>query len=186
MSLPDAILTRRSIKRFTDRPVTRDEIGQLINAAVHAPNHKLTQPWRFYVLGPDARRAYGTALGNRKAKKAADEAAAREIVQKTADEHASLPAMLAVAMKLADTAEVREEDFAATFMAIQNLALTAHAMGLGTHIRTGAVLDDPAARAAVGAPEGERVVATIHLGQPAELPPMRPRIEASDVTIWVP
>jgi nitroreductase len=59
-------------------------------------------------------------------------------------------------------------------------------MGLGTHIKTGAVLEDPAARAAVGVPDGERIVATIHLGVPAEQPPPRPRLEAAQVTIWVP
>lgn len=186
MSLQDAILNRRSIKRFTGTEVTRDQIEELIRAAVHAPNHKLTQPWRFYVLGPEARRAYGAALGSRKAKKAADPAAAREIVDKVAEEHRSLPAMLAVAMTLAETPEVREEDFAATFMAIQNLALAAHAMGLGTHIKTGAVMDDPAARAAVGVPDGERIVATVHLGEPADQPPIRPRFEPSQVITWVP
>jgi nitroreductase len=186
MSLHDAILTRRSIKRFTGTEVTREQIEEMIRAAVHAPNHKLTQPWRFYVLGADARRAYGAALGSRKAKKAPDPAAAREIVDKVAEEHRALPAMLAVAMTLADTPEVREEDFAATFMAIQNLSLAAHAMGLGTHIKTGAVMDDPAARQAVGVPENERIVATVHLGEPAELPPVRPRVEPSQVTFWVP
>ena len=186
MSLNDAILNRRSIKRFTSTEVTREQIEELVRAAVHAPNHKLTQPWRFYVLGPEARRAYGVALGNRKAKKAPDAAAAREIVDKAAEEHGALPAMLAVAMTLAESPEVREEDFASTFMAIQNLALAAHASGLGTHIKTGAVLDDPAARAAVGVPEDERIVATVHLGEPAEHPPLRPRVEPSRVITWVP
>jgi nitroreductase len=186
MSLQDAILSRRSIKRFTARPVTQEEVERLVQAAVHAPNHKLTQPWRFYVLGPAARRAYGAALGNRKARKAVDANAAREIVEKTADEHVALPGMLAVAMTLADNPEVREEDFAATFMAIQNLALAAHLMGLGTHIKTGAVLEDPAARAAVGVADGERIVATIHVGEPAEHPPLRTRVDPSQVTIWVP
>jgi nitroreductase len=186
MSLQDAILSRRSIKRFTETEVTREQIEGVIHAAVHAPNHKLTQPWRFYVLGPEARRAYGVALGNRKAKKAPDAAAAREVVEKVAEEHRALPAMLAVAMTLAESPEVREEDFAATFMAIQNLALAAHAMGLGTHIKTGAVLDDPAARAAVGVADNERVVATVHLGEPAELPPLRARVEPAQVTVWVP
>jgi len=44
MDLSDAIQQRRSIKRFTQRPVTRDEIERLLAAAVLAPNHKLTQP----------------------------------------------------------------------------------------------------------------------------------------------
>src|SRR5262245_38218784 len=186
MSLQEAILSRRSIKRFTTREVTREEIEGLIQAAVHAPNHKLTQPWRFYVLGPAARRAYGVALGNRNGKKAPDSNSAREIVEKTAEEHVVLPAMIAVAMTLAENPEVREEDFAATFMAVENLALAAHGIGLGTHIKTGAVLDDPAARAAVGVADGERIIATVHLGEPAEQPPLRHRIQGSQVTTWVP
>jgi len=77
MHVADAISTRRSIKRFTSRPVTREQIETMLGAAVTAPNHRLTQPWRFYVLGPDARYAYGLVLGGRKAKKIEDPAAAR-------------------------------------------------------------------------------------------------------------
>ena len=79
MNVSDAISTRRSIKRFTSRPVTREEIETILSAAVAAPNHRLTQPWRFYVLGPEARHAYGLVLGGRKAKKIEDPDAARAI-----------------------------------------------------------------------------------------------------------
>ena len=47
----EAIASRRFIKRFTTRPVTREEIEALLNAATLAPNHRLTHPWRFHVLG---------------------------------------------------------------------------------------------------------------------------------------
>ena len=43
-----------------------------IRTPVSGPNHRLTQPWRFYVLGPDARQAYGLVLGGRKARKIED------------------------------------------------------------------------------------------------------------------
>ena len=75
MQASDAIRERRSIKRFAEQPVTREQIETLLSAATLAPNHRLTQPWRFYVLGPDARYAYGLALGNRKARKLEDPAA---------------------------------------------------------------------------------------------------------------
>ena len=79
MNVTDAISQRRSIKKFQDRPVTREEIEGLLDAAVMAPNHHLTQPWRFYVLGPEARAAYGLALGERKAKKLPDPVKAAEV-----------------------------------------------------------------------------------------------------------
>ncbi|HEX6943656.1 MAG TPA: nitroreductase family protein, partial [Gemmatimonadaceae bacterium] len=68
MDLSEAISSRRSVRQFSDRVITRAEIERMLDAAVQAPNHRLTQPWRFYVLGPDARRAYGAVLGARKAK----------------------------------------------------------------------------------------------------------------------
>ncbi len=67
MPLIDLLRQRRSVKRFTDRPVTRAEIEALLDAAILGPNHRLTEPWRFYVLGPEAREAYGLAVGVRKA-----------------------------------------------------------------------------------------------------------------------
>lgn len=186
MDVMDSILDRRSIREFTDREVSSEEIERLLEAAAHAPNHRMTQPWRFYVLGPEARRAYGASLGARKAKRVEDPDAAQAVLDKVTDKHASLPAMLAVAVVLDDNPEIREEDYAATFMAIQNLSLAAHAMGLGTHIKTGAVMDDPRSRKAVGVPEGERIVATIEVGEPAAVPEPKPRSAASDLTTWVP
>lgn len=186
MNIFEAIRSRRSIKAFTDRQVSREEIERLLEAAVQSPNHRLTEPWRFYVLGPGARRAYGAALGARKAKKIEDPTAAAEVSRKVEDKHERLPAMLAVSVVLAPDEEIREEDYAATWMAVQNLLLAATALGLGTHLKTGAVMDDPRARAAVGVPDGERIIATLELGEPAGAPDAKPRKPASALTTWVP
>ena len=186
MSLVDTIIARRSIKSFSSDPVSREQIQSLFEAAIHVPNHRMTEPWRFYVLGPEARHAYGAALGARKAKRVEDPEAAAAVVDKVAATHRDLPAMLAVAMTLDDNPEIREEDYASTYMAIQNLGLVATELGLGTHIKTGAVMDDPRAREAVGVPEGERIVATISLGVPEAVPEARPRTPAGDLTTWVP
>ncbi len=94
--------------------------------------------------------------------------------------------MIAVAITVDENPEIREEDFAAAFMGIQNLSLVAHSMGLGTHIKTGGIMDDHAARAAVGLPEGERIVATINIGEPdGGLPDGRARQPAAQLTTWV-
>jgi nitroreductase len=69
MDVLEAIRTRRSVREFTNRPISREDIMRLLEAVVQGPNHRMTQPWRFYVLGPEARRAYGAALGARKAKR---------------------------------------------------------------------------------------------------------------------
>jgi nitroreductase len=186
MNVLDAISSRRSIKKFTSREVSREQIEKLLAAAVTAPNHRLTQPWRFYVLGPEAREAYGRVLGGRKAKKIEDPTAAEAMRATVAAEHRALPAMLVVAIPNNESAETREEDYAAAMMAIQNLSLAAVDMGFGTHIKTGAIMADPDARAAVGAQDNERVIAVVNLGEPAEVPPAKPRESAAAFTTWRP
>jgi nitroreductase len=186
MNVSDAISTRRSIKRFTTRQVTRDEIESLLSAAVAAPNHRLTQPWRFYVLGPEARHAYGVVLGERKARKMTDPAAAGAMRETVAAEHRALPAMLVVAVADNENPEIREEDYAAAMMAIQNLALVAVELGLGTHVKTGAVMADQAARTAAGVKDNERIIAVVNVGEPSEIPPVKERSPAAAFTTWRP
>jgi nitroreductase len=186
MRTSEAIRDRRSVKRFTDRPVSRDEIETILSAAVLAPNHRLTQPWRFYVLGPEARYAYGIALGDRKAKKIENPDAARAMRETVGAEHRALPGMLVVAVTNNESAEIAEEDYAAVMMAIQNLTLCAVDLGLGTHIKSGAVMSDPAARAAAGVREGERIVAIVNVGTPAEVPAAKSRESAAAFTTWMP
>jgi nitroreductase len=186
MNVIEAIQSRRSIKRFEQRAPTREQIETLLSMAALAPNHRSTEPWRFYVLGADARHAYGLALGERRARKVEDPDKAREVRDRTADEYRAVPCMIAVAMVTSDNPEIREEDYAATMMGVQNMALAAVELGLGTHIRTGAVMDDPAARAAAGVGAGERIVALVNVGTPEEVPPGRTRAPASAHTAWLP
>jgi nitroreductase len=186
MQITEAIQSRRSIKRFADRAVTREEIETILAAATLAPNHRLTQPWRFYVLGPDARYAYGLALGERKARKIEDLAAARAMRETVAGEHRALPCMIAVAVVNNENPEIREEDYAAVMMSIQILTLVAVEKGLGTHLKTGAVMADPAARAAAGVPDEQRIVAVVNLGVPAEVPPPKKREPSAAFTTWLP
>ena len=184
MNVSDAISTRRSIKKFTSRSITREEMETLLSAAVAAPNHRLTQPWRFYVLGPVARQAYGEVLGGRKARKIEDPQAAQTMRDTVAAEHRALPGMLVVAIADNENPEIREEDYAAVMMAIQNLSLAALELGFGTHLKTGAIMTDPAARAAAGVKDNERIVAVVNVGEPAEVPAAKTRQPASAFTTW--
>lgn len=184
MDVIEAIRARRSIKRFMPQPVSRQQVETLLDAATLAPNHRLTQPWRFYVLGPAARHAYGMALGERKARKQPDPESGRALRDAVAREHFELPCMIAVAIVQADDPEIAKEDFAAAMMAVQNISLAALDLGLGTHIKTGGVMDDAAARSAAGVAANQRIVAIVNVGVPAESPPAKKRSSAADFTTW--
>jgi nitroreductase len=185
MTVIEAIRSRRSTKAFTTAPVGRDHVETLLDLAVLAPNHRMTAPWRFLVLGPAARRAYGNVLGGRKAKKVADAEVARVLVEKTVAEAVAAPLMIAVTQTLSDNPEILEEDYAATWMAIQNILLGAVELGLGTHLRTGAVFSDPAVRSAWSVKDGERVVGVILVGTPDGESPPKTRVSAAERTEWL-
>lgn len=186
MEVLEAIRQRRSVKKFKERVPSDREVDALLELAVLAPNHRMTEPWSFRVLGPEARQAYGEALGTRKARKVENEDAAEAVRQKTIDNAVSVPLMLGVVQRLDEDPEIREEDYAACFMGIQNLCLGAQAVGLGTHVKTGAVLGDPPLREALEVEEGERLVALLHLGEPAELPEPKERTPARERTRRLP
>jgi nitroreductase len=180
----DSIQARRSHKRFKPGPVDPDKIRVLLDAAVTAPNHRLTEPWGFLVLGPRARHVYA----DRKAFLRFGEHMGVEGKAKAEQMIADLlavPVVLGVTQKLDSDAVRREEDYAAVFMAVQNILLAGTALGLGTKIHTGAILHDELFRSALGLNEAERLVAVLHMGEPAEEPLARKRTPAADKTRWL-
>lgn len=186
MNLLDSIQNRRSIKKFSSRPVTRAEIESLLDLAVLAPNHGMTQPWGFIVMGEEARRAYGEVLGARRTARIEDPEMAATMMERSVRGMVETPAIIAVTMHLDDDPETLEEDYAATFMAIQNILLAAVAEGLGTQIKTGAVMADTRLREALGVEEGRRIVALVFLGEPKEVPAAKARKPAAESTVWLP
>jgi nitroreductase len=68
---------------------------------------------------------------------------------------------------------------------VQNIMLGAIAMGLGSHLKSGAVMDDPRTRELLGIGEQERVVALVQLGEPAAVPEPKARKAAAEVTNYM-
>lgn len=186
MTVEQAIHARHSVKHFSDRPVTRAEIEKLLELAVQAPNHRMTEPWHFLVAGSEAKHALARVLGRRKSSKVTDPEAARLVREKVERNTMALPALVVVTIDQNENPEIREEDFAAAWMAIQNIALAAVELGLGTHIKTGGVMNDPELRQAWDVPDRRRVVAMIELGAPAVEPRVTEREPAATRTTWLP
>lgn len=185
MDVIEAIRARVSVKDYTETTVARERIEQLLELALLAPNHRMTQPLDFRVMGEAAKRAYAEALAGRKTAKIDDPATAAAVREKMLTRTTAVPHMIAVLVALDENPEIREEDYATAFMAIQNLGLAAVGMGLGTHIKTGAVMEEPSLRHALRVGEEQRIAAVVYLGEPAELPAPKPRDPAADRTLWL-
>lgn len=187
MDAISALTSRTSVRHFLPQPVPRQVLEQILECAVRAPNHKLTEPWRFVVLTGRARDTFADIRARHRLKRFSDpgapEAAASS--EKIRQEARSTPAFIVVLTAVSPDAITREEDYAATMMATANLMTAAQALGLGTYLRTGGVMREPALLDLAAVPEDFRVVAVLSLGSPADADPPRRRKPASELTRWL-
>ena len=151
MEVEQAIRTRRTHKVFAAEPVPRELLDELFELARWAPNHHLTNPWRFRVLGPEALERLKQAAGPEAAGKL-DRA----------------PTLVAVTAVRSDDPVGDEEDLLATASATYALLLAAHARGLAGYWRTPGVLRSDAGLEALGIGRDERFVGLVHLGLPRQ------------------
>jgi nitroreductase len=169
MELEEAIRTRRTHKAYVPEPLARETLDELFELARWAPNHHLTNPWRFRVIGPRALERLKDAVG--------DPVAAAKLDR--------TPTLVVVSATQSGDPVGDEEDLLATGTAAYVVLLAAHGRGLGGYWRTPAILRTPAGRAAVGVPDDERVVGLLHLGQPRHEPRTPERAPVHDVAIYL-
>lgn len=151
MELDDAIRTRRTHKAYGAQPVPRETLEELFELARWAPNHNLTNPWRFRVVGPEALARLKEAAGPDGAAKL-DRA----------------PTLIAASQIRSDDPVQDEEDLCAAATASYIVLLAAHARGLAGYWRTPAVLRTPEGKAALGVGDDERIIGLLHLGPPRQ------------------
>lgn len=187
MNAIDAIQRRVSVRRFRPAPVSRDTIATLLDCAVRAPNHKLTEPWRFAVLTGAARGRLAERQAAHRLKRYSDPGSPEALAaaDKVRREVEETPAFIAVLCAVAQDEMTREEDYAATMMATANLMIAAESLGLGTYLKTGGIMRDPGVAALVGLEDGFRIVALMSLGYPAAEEAPRRRRPAADLTRWI-
>lgn len=164
MDVETAIRTRRTHKAFGEVPLSRAELEGLLELAGWAPNHSLTVPWRFRVVGPATLARLKDAAGPQGAAKLD-----------------RCPTLVAVSCRLSGDPVQDEEDLHATAVAAYIVLLAAHARGLAGYWRTPGLLRAEAGRAALGLPAEERSVGLLHLGHPRQERPVPARPDAATI-----
>ena len=169
MELEEAIRTRRTHKAYGSEPVDRETLAELLDLGRWAPNHHLTNPWRFRVLGAQALSQLKEAAGAEAAGKL-DRA----------------PTLVAVSVVRSGDPVTDEEDLCAAACAAYIVLLAAHGRGLAGYWRTPAVLRTEEGRAALGIDDDEHAIGLLHLGparqdqRPPERAPARDVISFLD------
>jgi nitroreductase len=169
MDVETAIRTRRTHKAYGAEPVDEQTLRELLELATFAPNHHLTNPWRFRVLGAAARA---------RLKHAAD--AQQEGSGAKLDR---APTLIAATVRI--DGEDPDEDRDAAAIATYLVLLAAHARGIAGYWRTPGVLKSDAGREALGIPAEEDTVALIHLGPPRQEQYTPNRAPLDDVAIFL-
>jgi nitroreductase len=157
------IRSRRTHKRFGPEPVPPEVVTELLELARWAPNHHLTEPWRFRVLGPESLARLA----------AAGKAGELEKLSRA-------PTLVVASAKLTGDEHQNHEDVLATACAVYIVLLAAHARGLASYWRTPRVLQTREGQSAIGMDEDEEFVALIHLGPPVDEPVAKRRAPAAD------
>jgi len=183
----ETIRARRSIPKLRPDAVPREALEQMLEAAVWAPNHRLTEPWRFYVItGEDAKRRFAEIRRRLRASSFPnpDAPEAQKALGRISQDTMGTPALIVVTVHQTGDEERREEDVAATFMAIENLMLAGVELGVGTYMRTGPIMRDPDLRAWLQLEDDRRIVAIIYAGHASDVPQKR-RTLATEKTVWL-
>lgn len=188
MDIHEAIRTRRSIGKVKPDPVEPVLIHRILEAGTWAPNHYLTQPWKFFVMtGEGRKKKLGQVWANLAAEGLGDVTAEQrqEAMDKASLKAERSPVVIGVAVSPPDNKHAVEvEEYAAVHAAIQNMLLTAHALGLGAVWRTGDAAYHPFVKQIFGLSDREAMAGFIYVGYPDIKVPMRKRAAVEDKTVW--
>lgn len=188
METIETILTRRSVPKVAEKRPSRSEIEALLEAGVRAPNHHLTEPWRFVVLTGAALDRLGEAMAERVREQHAEDPDLDKRVEVEKSRPRRAPVIIAVVYTPSTNPKAIEvEDRYAIGAVMQNILLAAHASGLGAYLRTGPAAEYPGVQRHLGLQPPEEIAGFIYVGYPAEDEerPMSARTPAGERTTWL-
>ncbi len=179
LSVEEAIRGRRSIKMFNGQPVDREDLMEIIDIAVWAPNHGNRQPWRIVLASgseldelKDLIREYAVPDWKE---------LSEEVLAKKMQKFVTPGAYAFVIVPQDVRQKERYEDFAAASGFIQNIQLLAWDRGIGACWKTPNWIDNPKFRDALGVKPEERIISMLQFGYFDTIPKEKPRKSAEEI-----
>ncbi|MBU5592272.1 nitroreductase [Clostridium sp. MSJ-4] len=188
MDVIEAIKTRRSVGKVKDEEVPRDLIERIIEAGTFAPNRYLTEPWRFFVISGDGRRALSKVMEEIAIDSCIDphNEEGKKKIEKQKNKPFRAPVIIAVAAEVTENKKViRLEELGATYAAIENMLIAAHSLGLASFWKTGKACYSPKMKEFFGLQEKDEVLAFIYLGYPDMERKEAQRKSVDSLTKWI-
>lgn len=180
------LTSRKTVHSYRTDPVPEGSLERALRAAVAAPNHRMTEPWRFTSVGPETRRQLAEIAVRIKERqgKATTSRARQDIVAAVLDP----PELLVVSRVRHEDPVIEREDSAAVACAVQNVALSLWSEGVGSKWSTGAVTRAKDTYALLGIDEAvEEIFCFVWAGYDASDKPKVPRkLSLAQVTRGLP
>ena len=187
-SVLEAIFSRRSAEKLdAGRVPPRNVIEQVLEAAIWAPNHHLTEPWRFVVIAGDERRKLGDAMSQSLAREldTKDPSSEKKIdAEKLKPFRAPVIIALISNPKQNDPKILRQEEIVAGGAALENMLLAIHSLGLGAMVKTGRSAYSDAVKEYLKMSEAESLIGLVYLGYLSEPPRQGKRSGYLQRTEW--
>ena len=180
------IRDRRTIypEQYSTRKIHKEQIELLLNNAVWAPTHGMTQPWRFIVFRDNALNDLSEALGSIYLSEIPKEIQLDSKLGKLMSRSKMASAVIAIILDREDSIIPEEDDFAAISCAVQNMHLTATAQGIGAFWSTPGIMKSKRFNEFLGLKEEQRCIGLFYLGYPAIEWPKGQRKPIEYLTEW--
>ena len=177
MTISEAIRSRRTIFSFKPGAVPTDVLESILDAGRFGPNHLLTEPWRFTIIGEKTRLIMADRYAEIQVEKVmnvANDEQKKSVAQKGYEKWMSKPTLVAVSYVLSDNPVQLREDFAATCCAMLNIQLAGWEQGVGMQWTTGSIINEPNTYRLLDIdPTTEEIIGFYYMGYPAEVPVAR-------------
>ena len=163
-----AIRTRRNAAKLNaERAVSRELIETVLEAAIWAPNHHLTEPWRFVVIIGDERKRLCDAIADAISSMPVDPPLSAEKAHRERMRPLTAPVVIAaICCPNEEKQAMAQEELVAGGGALQNMLLAAYSIGLGTKLKTGAYSYSKAIRTFLNMKDSESLISFVYLGFP--------------------
>ena len=180
---------RRSIfpTDYTGEEVPDYAIQNMLENATYAPTHKLTEPWRFVVFKDDGLKRLATFQSEcYKQVTTRDGTFRQERYNGLKTKPMQSGCIIAIGMKRDEKKSVPEvEEIGAVFCAVENMYLTAAALGIGCYLSTGGITYFNEAKEFFGLGPADRLLGFFHVGIAKSWPSQKTRKPAEEVVTWV-
>ena len=180
------IRKRRSIQPalYTDKPIERAVIEEILENANWAPNHRKTEPWRFKVFQGDALQRLSDYLGDWYEKHTPEAKYSEIKLKKTRQKPLQSSCVIAICMQRSPDAKPPEwEEISAVACAVQNMWLTCTDYGIGSYWSSPSSITT--ADDFLGLKEGERCLGLFYMGYAKEVVLTSTRRPIADKVEWL-